>query len=387
MAEAVIVAAARTPIGRANKGSLVDVDAFALAVAAIDEVAKRSGLDRKLIDDIVLAESLQGGGVIARHAAVTLGMHQVPGLALNRWCAAGMAAVQTAAATVVSGMGSAIIAGGTESMSSMPQQLKSFPASARDYQMWMSPANPAMDEAPPYDMATTVGENTARIAGLSRHDVDAWAARSHERALASIDQGWFEDEIVPVELPGGGLFTTDEFPRRGVTVESLGALPVLRPNIENATVTAGNAAGLNDAAAAVMVTSAEFAKANGLTPLARIRGWSAVGVHPERTGLAPIEAIPLALSRAGVAQADVARFEINEAFACVPVAAVRSLGLNEDMVNVNGSGCSLGHPIAATGARMIVTMLNELLRVGQPLGVVAMCAGGGMGSALVLERL
>ena len=126
MAEAVIVAAARTPIGRANKGSLVDVDAFALAVAAIDEVAKRSGLDRKLIDDIVLAESLQGGGVIARHAAVTLGMHQVPGLALNRWCAAGMAAVQTAAATVVSGMGSAIIAGGTESMSSMPQQLKSL---------------------------------------------------------------------------------------------------------------------------------------------------------------------------------------------------------------------------------------------------------------------
>ncbi|MEO3783737.1 thiolase family protein [Actinocorallia sp. B10E7] len=387
MSEAVIVAVARTPIARSHKGSLVDVDAFRLARTAVTAAIGRSGVPAEDFDDLVLAESLQGGGVIGRYVAVEAGLEHLPGLADNRHCAAGLSAVQIAAGSIMAGMDKVVVAGGTESLSSMPWTLKSIPASARDHQRWMSPSHPATPQAPPWDMPLTVGENTARLAGVSREQADAWAVSSHLRAAASVAEGRFADEIVPVTLPDGSLFTTDEHPRADTTQERLAGLPVLHPELDGAVVTAGNSAGLNDAAAALVVVSGDYARAHGLSPLARIVSWGSVGVAPERTGLAPTLAVPKAVERGGLKLSDIDLFEINEAFATVAVACSRELGLDHDIVNVNGSGCGLGHPIAATGARMVVTMIGELRRRGAALGCVSMCAGGGMGSALVLEAL
>jgi acetyl-CoA C-acetyltransferase len=238
-------------------------------------------------------------------------------------------------------------------------------------------------------MSITVGENTAREMGLTRLDVDEWAAYSQGRAIASIDSGAFEEEIVPVEYTDregkARTFSVDEHPRRGVTVETLAELKPIHPEIDGATVTAGNAAGLNDAAAALVVAADDYADAHGLRPLGRVVSWASSGVAPARTGMGPTVAIPKALERAGLSIADIDLFEINEAFCSVPVAAIRTLGIDPSIVNVNGSGCSLGHPIAATGARMVVTMVHELRRRGLTHGLVSMCAGGGMGSALVVE--
>jgi acetyl-CoA C-acetyltransferase len=200
------------------------------------------------------------------------------------------------------------------------------------------------------------------------------------RAADALDSGRFEEVILQV-----GSFARDEHPRADSTIEKLSALPPLHPELEGATVTAGNSSGLNDAAAAVVMTSSDYAAAHGLAPMGRVVSWASVGVDPARTGLAPTLAIPKALERAGLTTADVDLWEINEAFCSMAVASSRILGLDHDIVNVNGSGCGLGHPIAATGARMVVTMLHELRRRGQSLGCVAMCAGGGMGSALVVE--
>jgi acetyl-CoA acetyltransferase family protein len=385
--DAVIVSAARTPIGRSRKGGLATVDAFVLARSAVTEVIARSGVPASDIDDLVLAESLQGGGVIARHTAVSLGMSRVPGLAVNRHCAGGQAAVQSAVAAIRADAVDVVVAGGTESMSSMPAVMKM--AADGSMERWMSPSHPETSEAPAFDMSITVGENTARIAGLTRRDVDEWAAYTHGRAVASQDSGAFDEEIVAVAAPGPSgdvvQVSRDEHPRRGVTVDTLAELPLIHPEIDGATVTAGNAAGVNDAAAAVVVTSGEYADAHGLAPLGVVRQWVNVGVDPVETGLAPITAIEQALSRAGLLISDIDLWEINEAFCAVPVAVTRRLGLDQSIVNVNGSGCSLGHPIAATGTRMIVTMLAEMRRREAGFGCVAMCAGGGMGSALVLE--
>jgi acetyl-CoA acetyltransferase family protein len=386
--EAVIVAAARTPIGRARKGSLVDVDAFRLAEIAVGEAVRRSGIDTTDIDDVVLGESLQGGGDIARNVAVRLGLTGVAGMADNRHCASGLSAVQIGAGSIRAGMDRVVVAGGTESLSTSPQSWKVLEP-GQDPQMWMSPSHPETPDAPAFDMSITVGENTAREMGLTRLDVDEWAAYSQGQAIASIDSGAFEEEIIPVEYTdregNAKVFRVDEHPRRGTTVETLAELKPLHPELDHPTVTAGNAAGLNDAAAALVITADDFAEAHGLRSLGRIVSWASSGVEPARTGMGPTVAIPKALDRAGLGIADIDLFEINEAFCSVPVAAVRKLGLDPTIVNVNGSGCSLGHPIAATGARMVVTMINELRRRGKTLGVVSMCAGGGMGSALVVE--
>lgn len=391
MSEAVIVAGVRTPIARAMRGSLVDVDAAALAKLVISAAIDRSGVDRKLIDDIVMAESLQGGGVIARYAAVALGMLDVPGLADNRHCAAGLSAVQIAASSIRAGMDKVVVAGGTESLSSMPRLLKSVPASTADFQAWSPSSHPDSPEAPAWDMSITVGENTARIAGVTREQADEWAYHSHQRAAAAVANGYFEAEIVPVEVADGAggtrLFSIDEHPRADTTLEKLAALKPLHPELENPTATAGNAAGVNDAAAALVIMNDELARAEGLQPLARIVSWASVGIDPVRTGLAPTLAIPKALERAGMNLSDVDLFEINEAFCSMAVASTRILGIDHSIANVNGSGCGLGHPIAATGARMVVSMMHELRRRGKSVGVVSMCAGGGMGSALVLELL
>src|SRR5690606_12184924 len=342
----------------------------------------RSGVPAGDFDDVVFGESMQGGGVIARHAALVSGLEGVPGIAHNRHCATGLSAIQTAAAGVMAGMNRAVVAGGVESLSTAPVMRRFKPGTEEAEEPWRPPSHPDMAEAPAGDMSITVGWNTARLASISREDMDAWALRSHQRAVQAIDEGRFTEEIVPllVTRPDGSrtVFDTDEHPRRGTTAEKLAALKPLHPEIPGFSITAGNSSGLNDAAAAVVVTSAEYAEEHGLPVLAVIRSWASVGVDPVRTGLAPVKAVPQALEKAGLTVGDVELFEINEAFASVPIAAVRELGLDEERVNISGSGCSLGHPIAATGARMVTTLVNDLARRGGGVGVAAMCAGGGM---------
>jgi acetyl-CoA acyltransferase len=375
MPEAVIVSALRTPIGTAMKGTLRDTDAYELANHVVGAVASR--LDSVPVDDVILGEGLYGGGVIARHAALTAGLTSVPGLAHNRHCAAGLAAVQSAAASVRAGMDQLIIAGGVNSSSTSPRPRRRIDGEWVD---WMPPTPPDRPDAPNMDMSITVGWNTAVAAGVSREEMDAWALRSHRNAIRAIDEGRFEAEIVPIETPYG-TFAVDEHPRRETSMEKLAALKPLHPEIEGFSITAGNASGANDAAAALAIAS----DALGLPALATVRAWASVGVDPAATGLAPVEVIPKALARAGLSAADVDLFEINEAFASVTVAAIKLLGLDPDRVNVSGSGCSLGHPVAATGARMLTTLVHELRRRGGGIGVAAMCAGGGMGSATVIE--
>jgi acetyl-CoA acyltransferase len=388
MPDAVIVAAARTAIGTARKGTLLDVSAFDLAKYAVGETLKRSGIPGPEVDDLALGESLQGGGDIARYAAIELGLVEIPGVALNRHCASGMASVQGAAASIMAGMDKVVIAGGSESISTSPQTMKRTPGTD-DWVQWMSPSHPATPDAPAFDMSITVGYNTAQSAGITREDCDAWAFRSHERAVAAIDEGRLQEEIVAIEVTMRDgttkIFDTDEHPRRGSTMDKMRSLKPLHPEIDDFPITAGNSSGLNDAAAAMMIVSSDYAKANGLTPLGKIVSWASAGVQPRDTGLGPISAIPKALERAGLSIADVDLAEINEAFASVPVAACRVLGLSEDITNPNGSGCSLGHPVAATGARMIITTMYELRRRGGGIGLASMCAGGGMGSATVFE--
>jgi len=375
MPEAVLVSALRTPIGTAFKGSLRDTTAFDLADHVVGAAAE--GLDPGLIDDVILGEGLYGGGVIARHAAITAGLTSVPGLAQNRHCAAGLAAVQGAAASVRAGMDELIIAGGVNSASTAPRSRLRADGEWAD---WFPPTHPDRPDAPNLDMSITVGWNAAVKAGVTREEMDAWALRSHRNAVRASDEGRFDDEIIPV-MTSRGLFAADEHPRRDTSLEKLASLKPLHPEIEGFSITAGNACGANDGAAALVVASDRL----GLPALATVRSWASVGVDPAETGLAPVRAIPKALGRAGLTAADVDLFEINEAFAAMCVATVRLLGLDPDRVNVNGSGCSLGHPVAATGARMLVTLVHELRRLGGGLGVAAMCAGGGMGSAVVIE--
>ena len=388
MTEAVIVSTARTPIGRAFKGALVDVDAFELAQHAVVNALQRSGLNPSRVDDIVLAESLYGGGDIARYVAVEAGIEHVPGAAVNRHCAAGLTAVTMAAASIKSGMDNVVIAGGTHSMSTTPRSKRRVPGT-QDVAEWMSPSHPDTPTAPNMDMSITVGWNAAIEAGVSREAMDAWAARSHQRAIAGIDNGSFEEEIAPIEVKSADgsvtTFAVDEHPRRGTTVEKLAELAPLHPEIEGFSITAGNASGLNDAAAAMVITDDSTASSEGLKPLATIRAWASTGVAPERTGLAPTVAIPKVLARAGLRVDEIDLWEINEAFASMCVATCKVLDIDDGRVNVLGSGCSLGHPIAMTGARMIITLAHELRRRGGGTGVAAMCAGGGMSTAVVLD--
>ncbi|HEY1702763.1 MAG TPA: thiolase family protein [Trebonia sp.] len=391
MPEAVIAAACRTAIGTSFKGSLTETPPIDLATAVIAEAVQRSSLDPKLIDDIVFGEVMQGGGDIGRHAAVKAGLTHLPGVASQRQCASSLSAIQIAAAGIMAGMDQAVIAGGAESRSAAPAMRNRIPGTQDWEDPWIPQSHPGTPDAPFDDMSITVGWNTARLAGVTREEMDAWALRSHQRAIAAIDEGRFADEILPLKVRTGAgneiVFDTDEHPRRGTSAEKLASLKVLHPEIEGFSITAGNSSGINDAAAALVLTSAGLASSEGLRPLGVVRGWASVGVDPVRTGLAPGDAIKKALDRAGVALADVKLWEINEAFASVTVAATRNLGLDPETVNVSGSGCSLGHPVAATGARMVTTLLGDLRRRGGGIGVAALCAGGGMGSALVVETI
>jgi acetyl-CoA acetyltransferase family protein len=305
---------------------------------------------------------------------------------VNRQCATSMAAVSMGAASIKADMDRVVIASGVECMTQTPTVFKPSPVPYGRMEQWVPPGHPPTLEAPGV-MGILVGENTAEECGITREEQDLWSLRSHQRAVAAIDAGAFIDEIVPVTIarPDGGtvLFDTDEHPRRDTTLESLAILkPVFKPN---GTVTAGNSSGVNDAACALVLANADYAKANGLAPLATIKAWAASGVEPRLTGLAPTVTLPKALQRAGMSIGDLDLIELNEAFASMSVACTRQLGLDEDKVNVNGGAIALGHPIGASGARILTTLIHSLRRRGGGVGAATMCAGGGMGGAIVVE--
>lgn len=389
MPDAVIVSAVRTPIADAYKGALAHVSVHDLGKTVVSEALKRSGVPAEDVDDLVLGEVLHGGGDVARYVAVDLGLPaDIPGLAVNRQCATGMSALDVAAAEIMAGMNRVAIAGGAASMTQAPATYLKAPTPYGHMTQWLSPSHPDEAEAPNMNMLVTVGENTADQCGVTREDMDGWSYHSHMKATAAIDAGRFDDEIVPVTVPAGkgetALFSTDEHPRRDTTMERLASLPGLTAQ---GRVTAGNSSPINDGAAALVLCDAEYAAGHGLTVLARVKAWAAAGVPPKETGIAPTIAIPRALERAGMTTSDVDMVEINEAFASMAVACTRVLGFDEGVVNVNGGAVALGHPVACSGARILVTMIHELRRRGGGVGVGSLCAGGGMGAATVLEVL
>ena len=388
MTKALIVSAVRTAIGTSFKGSLARTPAERLAARVLTEAVRRSGIRPRDIDDVILAESLQGGGDIARYAAVQAGMISVPGQAVNRHCASGLTSVGNAAAAIMAGMADAIVAGGVQSSSLAPALTWPVAGHPDEVRQGMAPTFPYGDGATD-DVTLTVGWNVAQEFGLSRQRMDAWAARSHARACAAIDAGLFAKEIVPIEVttPDGRVadFAVDEHPRRGTSAERLAQLKPLHPEIDGFSITAGNASGINDAAAALVLAGEDVVRDKGLTALASVRAWAAVGVAPRLTGTGAIAAISKVLERASLSVSDVDLWEINEAFASVPVAACQELGIDDTVVNQFGSGCSLGHPVAASGARMLTTLVHQLRRTGGGIGVAAMCAGAGQGGAVVVE--
>jgi acetyl-CoA acetyltransferase family protein len=386
----VIVGAARTAIGRSFKGTLVNTPPETLITTVLPEVVRRSGVDPADIDDIIFAESHYGGGDLARYAADAAGLHHVPGQSVNRHCAGSLTAIGNAAAQIGSGMERVLIAGGVQSLSMTPLTNWRIPGPELKFEeRWMPPTHVETPDAPTKDMSITVGWNTAQSVGITREEMDAWAARSHERAIAAMDAGKFLDEIIPMKIQqfDGSVvdFSTDEHPRRDTTVEKLAGLKVLHPEIEGFSITAGNSSGTNDAAAGVALVERDYAEANKLSVMATVKAWGAAGVPPRDCGLGAVKVIGKVLDRAGLKPSDVTLWEINEAFASVPIAACREYGIDEELVNFSGSGCSLGHPIAASGGRMVTTLVYELQRRGGGIGVAAMCAGGGQGGAVIIE--
>jgi acetyl-CoA acetyltransferase family protein len=386
-ADAVIVTAVRTPIGRSGR-SMAGLTIHDIGMQTVAGAITASGIDPTDIEDVVLGEAMQGGGCTARYVANALGLPpDTPGAAVQRQCATGMLAVQNAAADIRSGMADVVVAGGVESMTRSPLMFAKSPFPFGGVERFSPPSHPDSPEAPNMNMLITVGENTARECGITREESDYWSYHSNIRAVAAADDGRFAEEIVPVQVPTGidktVTVTSDEHPRRDTTLQKLAALPSLTG--PDGQVTAGNSSGIADGGAALVLTSRAYAEAHGLAPLATVRSWNSCGIEPARTGLAPTICVPRALTRAGLSESDVDLVELNEAFATMAVACSRKLGFPHDIVNVNGGAVGMGHPIAASGARILVTLIHELRRRGGGIGVGSLCAGGGMGSATVVE--
>ncbi len=392
MREAVIVSAVRTAVGKAPRGALKDTRPDEMAAAVIAEAVRRvPGLNPGAIDDVVLGCALpeaEQGLNVARIAALRAGLpHTVSGQTINRFCASGLQAIAAAAEHIMSGFADVIVAGGTESMSLMPGQAGHH----------FSP-NPHLVEHWP-DVYISMGltaENVARKYGVSREDQDAFAYRSHMRAADAIRGGRFTDETLPItvkrwEHNGDGrpkaedvVFSVDEGVRFDTSPDALAKLkPVFA---KDGMVTAGNSSQTSDGAAAVVVMSADTANRLGAQPLAVFRSFATAGVAPEIMGIGPVEAVPKAVRLAGLRLADIDLVELNEAFASQTLAVMRQLGLNPDLVNVNGGAIALGHPLGCTGAKLTATLLHEMRRRNARYGLVTMCVGGGMGAAGIFER-
>ena len=387
MQDAVIVSATRTAVGKAPAGTLRTVRPDDMAATVIKESLRRApGVDAKEISDVIIGcampEAEQGLNV-ARIASLRAGIPvEAAAVTVNRFCASGLQAIAFAAERIMCGTADAIVAGGTESMSLVPMGGNK-----------VSPNPTLVDSYPDVYLSTgLVAENHAREAGISRDEQDAFALRSHERALAAIDAGRFADEITPLTFTvADGLelrdvtFAQDEGPRRDT---SAAALAKLKPAFHvSGSVTAGNTSQTSDGAAAALVTSAEFAKAHGLQPLARFVTYATAGVEPERFGIGPVPAIRKALKAAGLTLNDIDLVELNEAFAAQVLACLQELPIDPDRLNVNGGAIALGHPLGCTGAKLTATLLHEMKRRQARYGLVTMCVGGGMGAAGIFERL
>jgi acetyl-CoA C-acetyltransferase len=400
MPEAVIVATARSPIGRAFKGSLKDVRPDDLATqivkAVIDKVPQ---LPVDEIDDLMMgcgSPAGEQGHNVARVVSVLAGL-PVPGVTVNRYCSSSLQTIRMAAHAIRAGEGDAFIAAGVECVSRYGFGASDNPGSdnpafgdarARSaaraeggYPAWSPP------EGLPdiYIAMGQTAENVRELEGVSRVEMDEFALLSQERAVGSIDNGFFEREIVPVTLADGTVVTTDDGPRRGTTLDGLAQLkPAFRPDGE---ITAGNACPLNDGAAAVVVMSDTKAEALGITPLARIVASGVSALNPEIMGLGPIEASRQALGRAGLTIDDIDLVEINEAFAAQVLPSAKHLGIPSEKLNLHGGAIALGHPFGMTGARIMATLLNGLEHTGGRYGLETMCVGGGQGMAMIVERL
>jgi acetyl-CoA C-acetyltransferase len=403
MPEAVIVSAVRSPIGRAFKGSLVELRPDDLAAGIVAAALVRvPELDPSTIDDLIMGCGLPGGEQgynIARVTAVLAQLPEVPGCTVNRYCSSSLQAIRMAAHAIRCGEGDAFIAAGVEMVSrfvkgtsdSLPdtRNPRFEEAGKRSEQRALGGGgtwSPADDGLPDIYIAMgQTAENVAEIAGITRDEMDAFAARSQQRAVAAAERGFFDREIVPVALPNGNVMTADDGPRPGTTMEALAGLkPAFRPDGK---VTAGNSCPLNDGAAATIVMSDTRARELGIQPLARIVATGVSALDPEIMGLGPVEASRQALRRAGMTVDDVDLFEINEAFAAQVIPSARQLGIPEDKLNVNGGAIALGHPFGMTGARIMATLLNGLEETGGTVGLETMCVGGGQGMAMIVERL
>ena len=390
--EAVILGACRTPIG-AFGGAFKEMSAVELGAIAMREAIARSGVPVADIGDAIMGCVLQAGAGmnVARQAALKAGLPiDVPAETINRVCGSGLQAVAHAVEALRMGYVDAVVAGGTESMSNAPYLLK---GARWGYRMGNAEVTDSMlSEGLTCAIGMThmgiTAEEVASRYHVSRADQDAFAAESQSRAVRAIADGRFKDEIVAVPVPQRKgdpvLVDTDEYPRAGTTAEKLGALkPAFK---KDGTVTAGNASGVNDGAAALVVTTAKKAAMLGKTPLARILAHVSTGVDPTIMGIGPVPAVRKAVERAGLTLGDIDLFELNEAFAAQSVAVARELGLDGAKINVNGGAIALGHPIGASGARVLTTLIYALRARNLRYGVAALCIGGGMGIAMVIER-
>lgn len=392
MQDAVIVTGVRTAVGRAKRGTLKDFRPDEMLAIVISEAVKRTpNLNPEEIDDVIIGcafpEGEQGLNV-ARIASLRAGLPvSVPAITINRFCSSGLQSIAFAAERIKLGYADIIIAGGVESMSMVPMTGNKFSA------------NPYLAENYP-EVYISMGLTAERVAEkyhITREMQDEFALKSHQKALKAIQEGKFKDEIVPLKvvnkyINGKGekiveekIFNTDEGPRADTSLEKLAQLkPAFK---EGGTVTAGNSSQMSDGAAVVVVMSDKKANELGLKPIARFVSYAVAGVPPEIMGIGPVEAIPKALKLAGLKLDDIGLIELNEAFAAQSLAVIKLAGLNEEIINVNGGAIALGHPLGCTGAKLTVTILNEMKRRNVKYGMVTMCIGGGMGAAGIFELI
>ncbi len=403
MRDAVICSPVRTPVGRMG-GALRTVDAETLAALVVSAVMERTGLDPALIDDSIFGHCYPNGETPAmgRLAVLHAGLPiDIPGLQLDRRCGSGLQAICLAAMEVQTGVADVVLAGGVESMSSAEHYTMALRWGPNRGEVKMMDrldrgrVTAGTFRYPVEGGMLETAENLRRQYSIPREEQDEYSLRSHQRAVAAWEQGRFEAETVPVPVPSprgeGTIFARDEHPRADTTLEKLASLrPVRIKQDPEATVTAGNSSGENDAAACCVVTSPEKAAELGLKPMGKLRSWATAGVHPAYMGIGPVPATKKALARAGLELADIDLIELNEAFAAQVLACTREWGFKErdfDRTNVNGSGISIGHPVGATGVRIMATMLHEMERRNAQFALETMCIGGGQGIAAVIERV
>lgn len=394
MKEVVIIDAVRTPVGTFG-GSLKATAAVDLGILVVKELIARTGIDPSIVEELIFGCVLQGGQGqnVARQVVIGAGIpKEVPAMTINKVCASGLRSVTLAAQVIKAGDADAIIAGGTENMSAAPYGVSKARWGARmndSVMLDLMIHDGLWDIFNDYHMGITA-ENVAEQYGLSREQQDDFSLTSQQRAAKAIEDGRFKEEIVPVVIPqrkkDPKVFDTDEHPRAGTTAEGLAKL---RPAFKkDGTVTAGNASGINDGAAAILVMSADKAKELGLTPAVKIVSYASAGVDPSIMGVGPVPASRKALEKAGLTLDDIDLIEANEAFASQSCAVAKDLGFDMSKVNVNGGAIALGHPIGASGARILTTLIHEMKkRDDVKKGLATLCVGGGMGAALIVEKI